>query len=35
VTAEGVGVLSIAFHPSQPWIFSGGADTEIHLHQDM
>ncbi len=26
-----LGVMGIAFHPTQPWIFSAGADGEIHL----
>ena len=30
-----LGVLSIAFHPTQPWLFSGGSDGEIHLFQDI
>jgi ribosome biogenesis protein ERB1 len=31
----GVGVFAIAFHPRQPWIFSGGADSVINLFQDI
>jgi ribosome biogenesis protein ERB1 len=31
----GVGVLDIAFHPKQPWIFSAGADGLINLYQDI
>ena len=27
-----IGVLDIAFHPTQPWIFSCGADGAIHLY---
>ena len=30
-----LGVLSIAFHPTQPWVFSGGADGKIYLYQDI
>jgi ribosome biogenesis protein ERB1 len=30
-----LGVLTIAFHPTQPWIFSGGADGKILLYQDI
>ena len=30
-----LGVLSFAFHPTQPWLFSGGADGKIHLYQDI
>ena len=28
---NGDGVLDIIFHPTQPWIFSSGADKEIIL----
>lgn len=31
----GLGVLSIAFHPRQPWIFSAGSDGVINLYQDI
>jgi ribosome biogenesis protein ERB1 len=30
-----LGVLAVAFHPSQPWIFSAGADGKIILFQDI
>jgi len=30
-----LGVLTIAFHPTQPWLFSGGADGKIMLYQDI
>ena len=30
-TKGGLGVMSIAFHPTQPWIFSAGADGAVHL----
>jgi ribosome biogenesis protein ERB1 len=29
------GVLAMAFHPTQPWIFTGGADGRIFLYQDI
>ena len=31
----GVGVLSVQFHPRQPWIFSAGVDGLINLYQDI
>lgn len=31
----GFGVLTSAFHPRQPWLFSGGADGVINLYQDL
>lgn len=31
---SGLGVLAIAFHPQQPWIFSAGADGTVRLFQD-
>jgi len=30
-----LGVLTLAFHPSQPWLFTGGADGRIFLFQDI
>ncbi len=27
----GVGVLGVTWHPQQPWLFSAGADKEIHM----
>ena len=30
-----LGVLTLAFHPTQPWLFSGGADGRIFLFQDI
>jgi len=30
-----VGVMAIAFHPSQPWVFSAGADGQVLLFQDL
>lgn len=29
------GVLASVFHPTQPWLFSAGADGNIHLYQDI
>jgi ribosome biogenesis protein ERB1 len=29
------GVLSVAFHPKQPWVFTAGADNIINLFQDV
>jgi len=34
-TVKGLGTLSMAFHPTQPWLFSAGADGNIHLFQDL
>ena len=30
-----LGVLATAFHPTQPWLFSGGADGNMFLFQDI
>ena len=30
-----LGVLTLSFHPSQPWLFTGGADGKIFLYQDI
>ncbi|XP_064610704.1 ribosome biogenesis protein bop1-like [Liolophura sinensis] len=30
-TSKGLSVLDCVFHPSQPWVFSSGADTTIRL----
>ena len=30
-----LGVLSLAFHPTQPWLFSCGADGRMFLYQDI
>jgi ribosome biogenesis protein ERB1 len=30
-----LGVLSVLFHPKQPWIFTAGADGVINLYQDI
>jgi ribosome biogenesis protein ERB1 len=30
-----LGVLALVFHPTQPWIFTGGADGKIFLYQDI
>lgn len=32
---KSLGALSMAFHPTQPWLFSAGADGQIHLFQDL
>mmetsp|Transcript_19888 Transcript_19888/g.43204 ORF Transcript_19888/g.43204 Transcript_19888/m.43204 type:complete len:815 (+) Transcript_19888:126-2570(+) len=29
------GVLTLSFHPTQPWIFTAGADGNIFLYQDI
>ena len=34
-SADHLGVMSIAFHPQQPWLFSAGADGEVHLFTEM
>ena len=31
----GLGVLSMVWHPTQPWLFSAGADGNIYLFQDL
>jgi ribosome biogenesis protein ERB1 len=30
-----LGVLNLSFHPTQPWLFTGGADGRIFLFQDI
>lgn len=30
-----LGVLTLSFHPFQPWLITGGADGRILLFQDM
>jgi ribosome biogenesis protein ERB1 len=30
-----MGVLGVTFHPTQPWLFSAGADGRIFLYQDI
>jgi ribosome biogenesis protein ERB1 len=32
---DGLGVLDIKWHPSQPWILSAGADTTIRMWHDV
>lgn len=34
-TTNNLGVLTHEFHPTQPWIFTGGADGKIILFQDI
>lgn len=31
VPTRDLGVLDVAFHPTQPWVFSSGADGTIRL----
>lgn len=35
VTKDKLGVLSCTFHPTQPWIFSAGADHSVKLFQNI
>ncbi|CAM9101342.1 unnamed protein product [Phaeothamnion confervicola] len=35
VAAGGLGVLALAWHPRQPWLFSAGADGSVRLFQDI
>ena len=30
-TTEGFGAMAVAFHPTQPWLFSGSADGSVKL----
>ena len=30
-----LGTMAIAFHPTQPWIFSAGADGKVHLFTEV
>ena len=30
-----LGVLTLSFHPTQPWVFTAGADGRIFLYQDI
>ena len=32
---EHLGVMSIAFHPTQPWLFSSGSDGKVHLITEL
>jgi ribosome biogenesis protein ERB1 len=34
-TGSGKGVLSVVWHPRQPWVFSAGSDGVINLYQDL
>ncbi|CAB1100485.1 unnamed protein product [Ectocarpus sp. CCAP 1310/34] len=31
----GLGVMALAFHPRQPWVFTAGADGAVRLFQDV
>ncbi|CAN0027698.1 unnamed protein product, partial [Laminaria digitata] len=31
----GLGVMALAFHPRQPWLFTAGADGAVRLFQDI
>ena len=33
--AEHLGVMAVAFHPTQPWLFSAGADGDVHLFTEL
>jgi ribosome biogenesis protein ERB1 len=35
VVTNKLGVLTTKFHPTQPWLFTGGADGRIFLYQDI
>jgi ribosome biogenesis protein ERB1 len=35
ITADKLSVLDICFHPTQPWIFSSGADGKIFMYQNL
>jgi len=35
ITTAKLGVLGCAFHPTQPWLFTAGADGRIFLFQDI
>jgi len=30
-----LGVMAVAFHPTQPWLFSAGADGDVHLFTEI
>lgn len=32
---DGLGVLDCVFHPTQPWLFTAGADHAIHLWHNL
>jgi len=34
-TTDGLGVLQSIFHPTQPWIFTAGADGRVQLFQNI
>ena len=31
----GMGVMAVEFHPTQPWVFTGGADGTVRLFQNI
>ena len=35
ITSDKLSVLDISFHPTQPWIFSSGADGKVFLYQNL
>ena len=35
VTGDGLGCLDVVFHPTQPWLFTAGADGVIKLWHDV
>ena len=34
-TKDHLGVMAVAFHPTQPWLFSAGADGDVHLFTEI
>ena len=30
-----LGVMAVAFHPTQPWLFSAGADGTVQLYTEV
>lgn len=35
VTKDDLGVLDCVFHPTQPWLFTAGADGIVNLFQNI
>ncbi len=35
VTKDDLGVLDCVFHPTQPWLFTAGADGVVNLFQNI